>query len=184
MYVALLRGINVGGKRQVEMKRLKTTFERAGMKDVQTYINSGNVVFSTETKARAELVRVLESAIQTDFGFPVQVFLRDTNDIRAIVDTMPDWWVDDKDAKCNVMFLSEDFDSKDTLELLTIKPGIDDVMYVPGAVLWRVERPNVTRSGMAKIVGTKFYTNMTARNCNTVRKLDALMNRYWPPQPK
>ncbi len=48
-YVALLRGINVGGNRKVEMKRLKATFERAGFADVRTYINSGNVIFGSES---------------------------------------------------------------------------------------------------------------------------------------
>ena len=56
-----------------------------------------------------------------------------------------------------------------------IRPVIDDVRYESGAILWYVARSKVTRSGMLKLVGTKLYANMTIRNCNTLRKLDALM---------
>ncbi len=176
-YVALLRGINVGGHRKVDMKQLKATFENAGMNDVQTYINSGNVIFRTDAADMAQLVDVLESAIQSAFGFPVMVVLRSADNIRKVVDALPESWVNGKDAKCDVMFLSEEVDSEEILEQLTIKPGIDDVKYVPGAVLWHVDRSKVTRSGMNKIIGTKLYAKMTIRNCNTVRKLDSLMNK-------
>ena len=59
-YVALLRGINVGGKALVDMKQLKTTFEKAGLANVKTYINSGNVVFTGGGKDRARLRRKIE----------------------------------------------------------------------------------------------------------------------------
>jgi uncharacterized protein (DUF1697 family) len=176
-YVALLRGINVGGGRKVDMKELKATFERAGMEEVRTYINSGNVLFRAASGEPGQLVRLLESAIRSTFGFPVKVILREAGDVKALVEALPDTWVNGPDAKCDVMFLGEDIDGPDVLDRLTIKPDIDDVRYVPGAILWRVDRPNVTRSGMMKLVGTELYAGMTVRNCNTVRKLDALMRQ-------
>ena len=87
----------------------------------------------------------------------------------------PTDWSNDESAKCDVMFLAEEIDSPDILARLTIKPDIDEVRYVPGAVLWRVERPKATRSGMLKLVGTELYAQMTVRNCNTARKLGALV---------
>ena len=177
-YVALLRGINVGGNRKVDMKQLKATFEHAGMNDVSTYINSGNVIFRSDSDDPVSLTELLESAIQSEFGFPVKVMLRDTGNIRALVEMLPDDWVNGPEAKCDVMFLGEDVDDRAVLDLLTIKPEIDDVRYGPGAVLWRVERSAATRSGMLKLVGTDLYANMTVRNCNTLRKLDALMRQH------
>ncbi len=106
-------------------------------------------------------MKTLEAAIESDFGFPVKVLLRDAESIRALVDALPDDWVNDESAKCDVMFLAEEIDSPDILDRLTIKPEIDEVRYVPGAVLWRVERPNATRSGMLKLVGTELYAQMT-----------------------
>jgi len=174
-YVALLRGINVGGNRKVEMRLLKATFERAGMDDVRTYINSGNVLFSSDSPEPTRLTEALEAAIEADFGFPVKVILRDAPSIQATVSALPDTWANDETAKCDVMFLGDDVDTPDVLEQLTIKPQLDDVIYVPGAILWRVERSAVTRSGMMKLVGTELYAQMTVRNCNTLRKLAALM---------
>ncbi len=174
-YVALLRGINVGGNRKVDMKLLKATFERIGLRDVRTYINSGNVIFASDTGDPASLAREIEAAIEADFGFPVTVLIRDREQISRVAETLPADWVNDDSAKCDVMFLGQAIDSPEVLDRLTIKPEIDDVIYTPGVLLWRVERPKVTRSGMMKIVGTDLYANMTVRNCNTLRKLDALM---------
>lgn len=61
------------------------------------------------------------------------------------------------------------------MKQLRHKPEIEDVRYVPGALLWRVDASNVTRSGMMKLAGTPLYKKMTIRNCNTARKLLELM---------
>lgn len=175
IYLALLRGINVGGKNKVEMKQLKTVFEEAGMTSVRTYINSGNVIFSTPLRGRPRLVRLLEEAIAQRFGFKINVLLRDVKSMGAVVKAMPTHWTNDKAMKCDVMFLWDDVDRPSVLKQLRIKPELDDVRYAPGAVIWRVDRKNVTRSGMMKLVGTPLYKRMTIRNCNTTRKLLELM---------
>ena len=77
IYVALLRGINVGGKNKVEMRKLKATFEDAGMGNVTTYINSGNVVFTDNRRKPPRIVSVLEEAIAADLGFEIKVLIRD-----------------------------------------------------------------------------------------------------------
>lgn len=175
-YVALLRGINVGGKNKVEMKRLKITFENAGMTDVLTYINSGNIIFTCTKHTPAQLVAQLEKAIAHDFGFAVKVLVRDAPNIRAVAKALSPKWLNDATMKCDVLFLWEAYDKKAVLDMLPSRPGIDDVKYVPGAILWRVDRDKVTRSGLLRIVGTDLYAHTTIRNCNTLRKLDSLMN--------
>src|ERR671914_101122 len=105
VHVALLRGINVGGKNKVDMKQLKAAFEDAGMKDVTTYINSGNVVFSSSIRSKARLVGLLESAISAGFGLEVPVLVRDVGNMRTVVGTIPDHWVNDETMRCDVMFL-------------------------------------------------------------------------------
>jgi len=175
-YVALLRGINVGGKNKIEMKRLRASFEHAGMMNVSTYINSGNVIFQHDSTDTRALARTLEQAIEAEFGLDIKVLLRDSPGIAALVRALPDSWSNDEAAKCDVMFLWEALDGPGLLDRLTVKPGIDEVIYVSGAVLWRVDRPKVTRSGMMKLVGTDDYKQMTVRNCNTVRKLAELVS--------
>lgn len=67
IYVALLRGINVGGKNKIDMKLLKETFILAGMESVITYINSGNVIFTDMKHTKSEIAEFLEEAIFKDF---------------------------------------------------------------------------------------------------------------------
>ena len=175
VYVALLRGINVGGKNKVDMGELKTAFSDAGMIRVATYINSGNVVFASRARNQVRLAARLEEAIADRFGFAVRVLVRDLDTMRATVAALPDHWVNDQTMKCDVMFLWDEVDRPGLRDELTIKPGIDDVVRVPGALIWRVDKANVTRSGMTKLVGTPLYRQMTIRNCNTARKLLELM---------
>ncbi|MGH8959533.1 MAG: DUF1697 domain-containing protein [Acidimicrobiia bacterium] len=175
VYVALLRGINVGGKNKMEMARLKVTFEAAGMKDVTTYINSGNVVFSDNRRKPATITKALEQAIEADFGFAIKVLIRDLPSIKKLITALPDPWTNDSKMRCDVFFLWESFDKKDVLDELSWKPEIEDVVYVPGAVIWRIDRANVNRSRLFKMIGTDLYRGMTIRNCNTVRRLAQLM---------
>jgi uncharacterized protein (DUF1697 family) len=175
VYVALLRGINVGGKNKMEMARLKAAFESAGMKDVTTYINSGNVVFTDNRRKPATITRTLEKAIEADFGFAIKVLIRDLPSIKKLLKALPDSWTNDSKMRCDVLFLWESFDKKEVLNELSWTPEIEDVVYVSGAVIWRIDRPNVNRSRLFKMVGTDLYRGMTIRNCNTVRKLAELM---------
>ena len=175
IYVALLRGINVGGKNKVEMRKLKATFEEAGMSNVATYINSGNVVFTDNRRKAPKIASVLEEEIAADLGFEIKVLIRDFPGIKKVTKAIPKNWTNDSTMRCDVMFLWEGFDRKDILKELTIKPEIEDVLYVPGAVIWRIDRTNVRKSRLFKIIGTDLYRGMTIRNCNTVRKVAEMM---------
>ena len=176
VYVALLRGINVGGKNKVGMNEPKAAFEEAGMDSVRTYINSGNVIFSSGVRGRARLGGLLEKAIDQRFGSEIDVVLRDLKAMRAVVNAIPAHWRNDESMKCDVMFLQGDVARASILKKLLIKPDLEDVRYASGAIIWRVDRKDVTRSGMMKLVGTPLYKQMTIRNCNTARKLLELMD--------
>ncbi|MEK5442330.1 MULTISPECIES: DUF1697 domain-containing protein [unclassified Fredinandcohnia] len=175
VYIALLRGINVGGNNKIDMKLLKQTFEQVGMKDVVTYINTGNIIFSSNDSSKTILSRILEEAIHDDFGLRIKVVVRSIDDVRGIIHAIPDTWKNDKDMKSDVMFLWDEIDDETVLENLVIKPTIDTVKYVPGAILWSIEKKNANKSGMSKIIGTKIYKQITVRNVNTTRKIYELM---------
>ncbi len=175
IYVALLRGINVGGNNKVSMQTLKEVFEKAGMESVITYINSGNVIFKSKLSDPHKISEILEAAIHHQFKFNIKVVIKEMRTIKKIVETLPDSWKNDAEMKCDVMFLWNEVDKKEVIEDLTINSDIDNVKYVEGAVLWMVDKKNVTRSGIMKLVGTKLYSQMTIRNCNTARKIYSLM---------
>lgn len=174
IYVALLRGINVGGNNKVDMKRLKASFERAGMKNVVTYINSGNIIFEDDVVPPAKLADLLESVIKEEFDLTIRVLLKDIETMRVIVGALPDEWQNGDAMKCDVLFLWQEIDTPEIIKRLTFK-DFEQVRYVAGALLWQVDRENVTRSSLPKIVGTDIYKKMTIRNCNTARKLLVMM---------
>jgi uncharacterized protein (DUF1697 family) len=174
IYIALLRGINVGGNNKVSMQELKLVLEQAGMKNVKTYINSGNVLFESELMGTTKIAALLEKVIEAKFGFNVKVLVWDKYSLAALEDALPKTWVNDTVMRCDILFLWETIDSPLIVDQLTLKPGIDNVKYEKGALLWSVERKNATKSGMLKIIGTDIYKQMTIRNCNTLRKLVTL----------
>jgi uncharacterized protein (DUF1697 family) len=174
MYVALLRGINVGGNAKVEMPRLKRVFEALGSQTVSTYINSGNVIFSDE-RSSADLQPAIERAIYDEFKLHVPVVLRSKTQIDAICQEVPPQWTNDTEQKTDVMFLWPEVDDPSVMQKVVINPAIENVRYIDGALVWNIARANVTKGNGIKLIKTDLYKYMTIRNINTVRKLNILM---------
>ncbi len=173
-YVALLRGINVGGNKKVEMAKLKKVFESLGYENVTTYINSGNVIFETAEKDAPLLVKNIERALGKTFGFEIKTIVRDSKNIQKLCKAIPRAWENDTEQKTDVLFLWDEFDTKKTIGLITTSK-VDTLQYITGAIVWNVRRSDYAKSGMQKFIGTKVYKNMTARNVNTVRKMGEMM---------
>lgn len=171
-YVALLRGINVGGNNKIEMKQLVKLFQSLGFYNVRTYINSGNILFSAKKEVTA---RAFENAIEKMFGCSVPVLVIKASDIKRIAKNIPSDWTNGVDQKTDVLFLWDTYDSKRSLTLLDIREGVDNVMYSSGAIVWNIKRKDYRKSGMRKVIGTDLYKHLTGRNVNTVRKLAALL---------
>ena len=175
IYVALLRGINVGGNNKIDMKALKASFEAAGLEEVSTYINSGNVIFESRRRGKVSLAKVIETAIEADFRVPIKVLIRDLASIRATIAGIDPSWVNNSDMKCDVLFLGDNVDKPETLGQIDFNPKFEKAFYLPGALVWWTDASYLTKSRRNKLVGTELYRNMTIRNINTVRKLAALM---------
>lgn len=175
IYVALLRGINVGGNNKIDMKALKAVFELAGMQRVKTYINSGNIVFMNDQLPRAELTAVLEAAIEAKFGLRIRVLVRSLEQMEGVAAMLPEDWSNDERLKSDVLFLWDEVDEATVPAELPLKPGVGTLLFAPGAVLYSVDRADVGRSGMNKLVGSKLYAQMTVRNVNTTRQITKLM---------
>lgn len=175
-YVALLRGINVGGNNKIEMSKLKKTFENLGFEKVSTYINSGNVIFETTNKDITDLTKKIESQIKQDFELTIKVLLIDLKSIQKICDSVPKNWENNTDQRTDVLFLWKDYNKKSSLELIKTNSTVDNLIYIDGAIVWNIKRSNLNKSGLKKFIGTELYKNMTARNINTTRKLRELMS--------
>ena len=158
----------------MSMKDLATAMEKAGFQNVSTYINSGNIIFESDV-ARIKLATLLTQIIQKDFSVTTKVLVLDEKTIATIAAAIPEDWANDSTMKCDVMFLWDKYADKSVLEKVVIKLDIDNVKYVDGSIIWMVHKSLATRSGMMKLHGTDLYKHMTIRNCNTVRKLNALL---------
>lgn len=171
-YIALLRGINVGGNTKVPMQELVVLCQELGFTNVSTYINSGNVLFeSTDDETTDSLAQLFEKRLYQKYTLTIPVLVVTTDLLHAISSKIPNSWTNDTDMKCDVLFLWKEIDSKDILTQLAYNPDIEDVLYTPGAVVWRIDRRYINKGKMVKIVGTAIYKKMTVRNVNTVRKL-------------
>ena len=173
-YVAFLRGVNVGGKGTVSMAAIKEALIAIGLSDVRTYINSGNVIFSTRASDAKRLTARIEKSLEQHSGMAIKVLVMDHKALKKMVAAIPRGWVDDKTMRTYVLLLWKELDSRGILDRLPSQPGIDELRYTPGAVVWRVDRKNVTKSRMNRLVGTPMYKKITIRSANTMRKLNEL----------
>ncbi len=171
LYVALLRGINVGGANTVNMKELKTCFEAQGYGHVETYINTGNIIFSTDVHSLELLTKDIEKALHATFGFPIKTLVKPVEVFEAILRAVPATWTNDTEQKTDVLFLWKDYAEESSLKLLKLKPAVDEVLYIEETLVWHICRKDYAKSGMHSFIGTELYKNMTARNINTVRAL-------------
>jgi uncharacterized protein (DUF1697 family) len=108
VYVSMLRGINVGGHKRVKMDQLRQSFEALGFEQVKTYIQSGNVVFKAGNTSTSALSKKIEERILSDFGFPVSVISRTSDEMRDTIENNPflkQRGIDPE--RLHVMFLSE-----------------------------------------------------------------------------
>lgn len=169
-YIALLRGINVGGNRKVEMKRLRNLFESLGYENVSTYLNSGNVIFESGAE-REVLQNDIPKKLKKEFGFEIQALIKKEKEIKNIANVIPKEWQNDSEQKTDVAYLFPEIDSKKTIDELPIKKEFIDMRYVKGAIIWNVKKKEYNKSHLNKIISLKQYQLMTVRNVNTARYL-------------
>lgn len=177
IFVALLRGVNVGGKNMIRMASLKASFEGMGFGDVATYINSGNVIFTAKEGDARRLERKIEAMLSREYELECKVVVRSFSEIESLVQSLPEDWDGDERWKYNVMFLRHSVDSRNVLDGLEPRGDIEQVVYRPGALLWSARTSDLTRTSMVKLPGRKVYQDMTVRNLNTTKKLYELMKK-------
>lgn len=176
-YVALLRGVNVGGNRRVPQADFRAALESLGFRDVSIYINSGNAVFTSDTVPNAKDV---QAALEKYFGFAVPTLILSGEKMNAIAAAIPPEWTNDppkpdkSGQKSDVLYLFDEANTPDIIEQLGYKPEVETMVYVDGAVLANVTRANQSKGSLQKIISSKFYSQVTIRNITTAKKLAEL----------
>ena len=176
-YIAFLRGVNVGGKNKVSMAELKDLFEQNGFDNVVTYINSGNIIFSSDDTDEKKLKKTCEDLIAKRFQLSIPVSIISVNDLVTALNHAPSWWGQGKDSKHNAIFILPPTTVADVFsEVGEIKPDYEKVDYCGRIIFWSAPIKTFSRTRWSKIVGSSLYNSITIRNANTVKKLMQIAN--------
>ena len=176
-YLALLRGINVGGKNLIGKDDLRRCFEDLGFERVRTYIQSGNVLFRTAAADVAELNAQVEQGLSDRFAYAARSVVLSHAGYAAALAAAPPAWGEDASCRHNALFTMAGVTPEEVLAALPpAKPGIDAIAMGPGIVFWSAPKDRITRSAFMKLPSRPVYQQVTIRNHDTVRKLAALLD--------
>ena len=164
-YVGLLRGVNVGGKNKLPMAELRALVETLGCTDVTTYIQSGNVVF---TSAKAVAATTLEAAIKDEFGIGITVVLRTPAELAKVVKANP--FASGDQSFVHVGFMAGK-PSKPVVAKLDAERFEPEEFAVRGAELYLYLPNGMGRTKLPDYLGRQLKIPTTVRNWNTVLKL-------------
>ncbi len=175
-YIAFLRGINVGGKNKVPMPELKILIEQNGFVDVVTYINSGNVIFSSDRSDVEEIKKECEAFIEDKFSFRIPVAIVPGKDLLDALDNAPSWWNKDEDSKHNAIFVIPPVTVDEVFkDIGTAKPEYEKVDFYGRVIFWSAPIETFSRTRWSKVTSSSLYDKLTIRNANTVNKLALLI---------
>jgi uncharacterized protein (DUF1697 family) len=177
-YVALLRGINVGGKNLIKMPALKACFEANAFEDVVTYIQSGNVLFASPETRAAELTRRIEAMLAETFDYEATVVVRNRKQMGAIVGRAPaGFGAEPTRYRYDVIFLKEPLTAKVAMKSVPTTPGVDEAHVGTGVLYFSRLIAKASQSRLNKIISTPIYPSVTIRNWNTTTKLRSMMDQ-------
>ena len=168
-YISMLRGINVSGHNKIKMEELKNLYETLGFSNVQTYIQSGNVVFKSSDTNISKLINKIEQKIKKSFSFYVPVLIRTKNDLQKLIANNP--FTKKDSSKLYITFLSDTPIQSAVDEITKIK-DISEEFIISGKEIY-LFYPN--GYGKSKLTNNYFERKLklsaTTRNWKTVNKL-------------
>lgn len=176
-FVALLRGINVGGRNPIRMPELVACFEEAGFEDVSTYLQSGNVLFSADGAKGSKLEAEVEAMLERRFGMPLLVVIRSRDELAQTIDAAPPDHGSPK-LRSDIFFLKHPLSAAQALaEMPELREGVDSVAPGPGAIYFSRVAARATKTRIQQFMAKPDFQQMTVRTWRTsirlLEKLDA-----------
>jgi uncharacterized protein (DUF1697 family) len=171
-YVALLRGINVGGNNLIKMTDLRTSFGTIGFTEVQTYIQSGNVVFCAKQMNKARLTEMIEQALSDAFRYQSRVVVISAAELQKVVAQAPKGFGQEPDLyRYDVLFVREPLKTSEALTQVPTNPDVDTAHAGDHALYFRRLIATAPQSYLNKLVQRAVYKHITVRNWRTTTKL-------------
>ena len=179
-YVALLRGINVGGKNKVIMSELRAQIAAEGFGHVRTYINSGNLLFETAADAsREDVAQTVEDILARHYDFPIRLALLTAQEYLAQLEELPDWWHGEV-ARRVALFYTRGLDHDHVRERIeAMELGDEAVHFGEHAVFWgKFDEKSFLKTAYHKrLLREDFYRQVTIRSGSTVEKIAAMLSQ-------
>ena len=176
-YLALLRGINVGGKNIIRMTLLKACLDRTGLKDVATYIQSGNALFTSSEESIDRLTKKIERALSDEFSYESRAVVVSHDTLHEAVKHAPKGFGKSPDKyRYDIIFLKKPLTADEAMKSVKVKEGVDAAYRGNGVIYFSRLIRKAAQSQLSRIVGLPVYQHMTIRNWNTATKLLALMD--------
>ena len=175
-YVALLRGINVGGANLIPMTALRASFETLGLLDVTSFIASGNVLFRSKATDSRTLTSRIEKALSKEFGYAATVVLRSHAQMKTVVRRAPDGFGESPHLyRYDVVFVKEPLVPRMVVTMISTREGVDTAAAGSSVIYFSRLIARASQSHLPKLVSIPVYQQVTIRNWNTTTKLLALM---------
>jgi uncharacterized protein (DUF1697 family) len=178
LYLALLRGINVGGKNKVPMAELKACFEELGYENVKTYIASGNVIFESN-KTSAELTGEIQEVLPRKFALdsgPIKTLVLSHDQLQEVIDQAPRSFGTEPDKYHSDAIFLMGIPSDEAIKIFNPREGIDEVWQGDYAIYSQRLSAQRTKSRLSRIMSSPLYKQMTIRSWATTARLLELMN--------
>ncbi len=177
-FVALLRGINVGGNHKIKMDTLKKAFESFELNNVKTVLATGNVLFETDEKNEKKLTIAIREGLKKVFGYDISVLLRSMSDIEQLIKAEPFRGITvSTNTRLYVTFLDEEDKRKHILQIPYLSPEKDfTIIHASSSEVYCVLTlsENHRTTDAMNILEKEFGKKITTRNWNTIQKLAAL----------
>lgn len=173
-YIALLRGINISGKNKIVMSELKKCFAELGFAEIVTYLNSGNVIFSSSIEDKDVLSNKVQLMIRDRFHLEIPVFIILQEELAELLKNAPDWWGDDnREIYDNLIFLMPPLSYEEFYDEIGVpKAEYESVYHYKNVVFWSFSRKDYQKTNWwSKTAGSGVSGRITIRTANTVRKI-------------
>lgn len=173
-YIAFLRGVNINGRNKVTMAELKKGVEGLGYEEVKTYLNSGNVIFSSDKNDVRSITKQIVIMIKRQFNLDIPVFVIAKEELEDILRNAPDWWGnDDKEIYDNLIFIMPPAAFADVFnEIGEPKEELERIQDYKEAIFWSFSRRNYQKTNWwSKTASASISNKLTIRTANTIRKV-------------